>query len=201
MENKSDFNYTFNNQASQDYKSSSISTVKLFMHKKRTNQNKNSAFTASMKEKRQKNKLNKIGNIRLHFVRKLTKKIKLLKAEKKKYKSLSKSLTHDLNEFVKKQTVKPEGTIIKNNKTLDDARYKKITYSIADKNIDQISTHNNRINNITVQNKNKFLMEIPEFRSSESESLEKVSSNSRSRNFDLNEISISSPIRFMCKSK
>ena len=198
-ENKSGLASSIRNQSNKELKSSSISKIPVVNKKIAQTQVKNLILSNSSKESKQKSKLSSVGKIRLKFVRKLIKKIKLLKIQNKKYKFLSQSLTHDLNEFTIKQATKPEGNAIENAKILNEAGNKEIVYDIQDTKNNIISTQNNIINNVTVQNNNKFLVQIPEF-SSIGSSLD-ISSNLHSKNFDLNEMSVSSPISFMCKSK
>ena len=177
----------------------SITNIPLVTTKKKvSNKLINSISSFSPKKNRKRNKLKDISKIRYNFIRKLTKKIKKLKSEKKKYKYLSKSLTHDFNEFVKQHSINTEDNAIKSKKTLEIIENKEITNKIKD--INQIQTQNNIINNVTLQNKN-FLKQIPEFSSSESQNEEEEYSYSNSKHFSINQLSISSPLKFMCKSK
>ena len=205
MENISEFAYTFNSQINQEDKSSNASNIPLSIKKKGTHHKvKNSISSLNLRKYRKKNMLNNVGKIRLCFIRKLTKKIKKLKAEKKKYKSLSKLLTHELNEFEGKKSKNAEGNIIKNTKILKlgDTENKEIIYDDEDEKKNQISNQNDIINKVTLKKSSKFFVQIPKFSSSESDYSEEVPSNTtHSKNYDLNEISISSSIRFMCKSK
>ena len=197
-ENRSEFNYTFNNQENKEYKSSNLSSNTLFINKKTTQTKRKNSIFSPVKENKQKNKLNSVGNIRLRFVRKLLKKIKLLKKEKKKYKFLAKTLTQDLHEFIRKQSTKDCNKI--NDIKADNAENKEVIYDIEDKEKNKISIKNNMINNIKVEN-NKLQMEIAEFSSEKNESFEEVSSNNISRNFEFNELSIYSPVSLMYESK
>ena len=202
-ENKNDFTYSFNNSPyNQELKFSNVSNSnsQLHINKKGTKSPvKNSASLSSPNEKIQKYKLNSVSKIRLRFIKKLTKKIKLLKRKKNKYKYLSKSLTHDFSEYIKRQTTKTAGTSIKNTKTLDNVDKKEINCDIGIKKNNHISAQNNLINNLSLRNSNKILMEIPKFSSSELS--EDISSCTHSKKFDLNEISISSQVNFTYKSK
>ena len=194
---KSEYVYSSNNQitgSSKEIKNSNKSDGI-----KRNTQVRNSVITvSSQKENKRRNKLGNIQKIRIKFIRKLTKKIEKLKTKKKKYKYLSKSLSHDLKKYTKQGKNSIDNSIIKN--LLDDEQNKNIINNVdKKKEIHIISTQNNIINNVTVQNHNKFLVQIPEFSSSESS--EEISSITFSRQFNLNEISISPSISFICKAK
>ena len=115
---------------------------------------------------------------------KLRTKIKQLKKDKKYYKNLSKTLSQNFNDLINQQNKKDGSSEINISAILKKKK-----------------SDNNIINNVSLQtNNNNFIFQLPEFSSSES-SNNRESLNSVSHSFDINEISISSPIRFSLKSE
>ena len=179
IEIKNDCNTTrFQGKIQDFYSSTKNSNYSPIYNIKTERMQKNSDINNLYSNKRHSG-LKNVYKIRRRFIKKLKTRINKLKKEKKYYKNFSKSLSQNFNHLIIEQTSSD-----------------KIISAVTEKN----KSENNIINNVSLQtNNNNFIFQIPEFSSSES-SNNKESFN-LSRNFDMEEISISSPIRLSYKSQ